>query len=275
MKIPFTKMHAIGNDFIVIDQSDNNYQLTKQQIINLANRHTGIGFDQLLIIEKPTSALVDFKYRIFNSDGGEVEHCGNGARCFYEFIKKNKLSLKEIVRVETKNSILNLFKENNLIKIDMGKPTFNYSEFTELKTTAQDFDILTNSGNKNVTGHFVSLGNPHIVFFVDDINDIHVEQSGMQIQNSGFFSQGINVGFANINSKDEITLKVFERGSGLTLGCGTGACAATVIGNQHFNLNPVLKVNMPGGILQVDYSNSNQLFLLGDAHIVFQGEITL
>ena len=275
MKIPFTKMHAIGNDFIVIDQTDNNYQLTKQQIINLANRHTGIGFDQLLIVEKPTSALVDFKYRIFNNDGGEVEHCGNGARCFFEFIKKNNLSSKEILRVETKNSILNLFKENNLIKIDMGKPTFNYSEFTELKSNAQDFDIHTTSGNKNVTGHFVSLGNPHIVFFVDDINDINVEKSGMQIQNSGFFSQGINVGFANINSKDEITLKVFERGSGLTLGCGTGACAASVIGNQHFNLNPLLTVNMPGGILQVDYSDSNQLFLLGDAHIVFQGEITL
>ena len=275
MKIPFTKMHAIGNDFIVIDQTDNNYQLTKQQIINLANRHTGIGFDQLLIVEKPTSALVDFKYRIFNNDGGEVEHCGNGARCFFEFIKKNNLSSKEILRVETKNSILNLFKENNLIKIDMGKPTFNYSEFTELKSNAQDFDIHTTSGNKNVTGHFVSLGNPHIVFFVDDINDINVEKSGMQIQNSGFFSQGINVGFANINSKDEITLKVFERGSGLTLGCGTGACAASVIGNQHFNLNPLLTVNMPGGILHVDYSDSNQLFLLGDAHIVFQGEITL
>ena len=117
MKIPFTKMHAIGNDFIVINQTQNDYQLTKQQIIHLANRHTGIGFDQLLIIENPNSSSVDFKYRIFNADGGEVEHCGNGARCFFEFIKKNNLSSKKIIRVETKNSILNLFEEKNLIKI--------------------------------------------------------------------------------------------------------------------------------------------------------------
>ncbi|MEK9771502.1 MAG: diaminopimelate epimerase [Nitrosomonadales bacterium] len=275
MKIPFTKMHAIGNDFIVINQTQNDYQLTKQQIIHLANRHTGIGFDQLLIIENPNSSSVDFKYRIFNADGGEVEHCGNGARCFFEFIKKNNLSSKKIIRVETKNSILNLFEEKNLIKIDMGKPTFNFKEFTELNSANQGFVIQSTSGNKNLIGHFVSLGNPHIVFFVDDLNDIYIEQSGLQIQNSGFFSQGINVGFASINSKDEIRLKVFERGSGLTLGCGTGACAATVIGYKHFNLNPLLKVNMPGGSLQVDYSDENQLFLLGDAHIVFEGEITL
>jgi diaminopimelate epimerase len=272
MKIPFTKMQAIGNDFIVINQIDQTYNLSQAQIAKLADRHFGIGFDQLLIIEKSYNPTAfDYKYRIFNADGSEVEHCGNGARCFFEFIQHHKISSKNPITAETLNGSISLTKDDGLITVDMG--TFSIGMKNE---PSLFFDIFSDKKTEEIQGIYIDIGNPHIVFFVNSLKDVDAVRTGMSVQGSSLFPYSVNVGFCEIINSNEIKLVVYERGSGLTLGCGSGACAASIAAIHLKKVeNSLVKVNMPGGSIYTQASADNHILLKGDASIVFEGIIDL
>jgi len=255
----FTKMQGTGNDFVAIDQREHRYGLTKEIIQKLSDRNFGIGFDQLLIVEKSNLKNADFKYRIFNADGGEVEQCGNGARCFYKYIKNYQLSKKTIISVETKSGIIHLSENSNgMVSVDMGLP--------KLKSSKNINDI---------SYHEVSIGNPHAVINLSDnkIPEKKYHDVALDIQNT--YKNGINVGFMSIIDKNSIKLKVFERGSGFTLACGSGACAAAAIAISKYNLETSLNVQMDGGLLQIDWDMKNNINLSGLAEISFEGEVNL
>ena len=259
MKIRFTKMHGIGNDFIVIDQLKTQYNLSPKEISLLSHRQFGIGFDQLLIIEASSNPEAEFRYRIFNADGDEVEQCGNGARCFYHYIKKKNLSKHTQISVETKSGLIVLSKKNeDLISVDMGKPVFK-------KNIS---DLFT----------FVSTGNPHAVLNPMNKSDKWADaiKYAKELQNNTtLFPKGVNVGLMKIIDKNNLRLKVLERGSGLTLACGSGACAATAVAIQKKLVNTPVIVNMDGGDLIIDWDGLNSIIMSGPAKIVFEGEFDL
>jgi len=274
VKIPFTKMHGIGNDFIIINQIDVDYHLSKKIIHQLANRRTGIGFDQMLIIEKSSLEHADFKYRIFNADGSEVAQCGNGARCFFRFIHYHGLSAKKNIVVETKAGILALFdKDNGMIGVDMGEPIFNHEKIPYQQNSQNDLNLLFN--NQKYIFDVISMGNPHAVIKVDDFDSINITEISKNLQTSNAFPESVNVGFLKIKNKKEIRLKVYERGSGLTLACGSGACAAAIIAIQNDWVNNPVKVVMDGGELEIFWKNKHSVVMVGPAQIVYEGLIEL
>jgi len=274
VKIPFTKMHGIGNDFIIINQIDVDYHLSKKIIHQLANRRTGIGFDQMLIIEKSSLEHADFKYRIFNADGSEVAQCGNGARCFFRFIHYHGLSAKKNIVVETKAGILSLFdKDNGMIGVDMGEPIFNHEKIPYQQNSQNDLNLLFN--NQKYIFDVISMGNPHAVIKVDDFANINITEISKNLQTSNAFPESVNVGFLKIKNKKEIRLKVYERGSGLTLACGSGACAAAVIAIQNDWVDNPVKVVMDGGELEIFWKNKQSVVMVGPAQIVYEGLIKL
>ena len=274
VKIPFTKMHGIGNDFIIINQIDVDYHLSKKIIRQLANRRTGIGFDQMLIIEKSSLEHADFKYRIFNADGSEVAQCGNGARCFFRFIHYHGLSAKKNIVVETKAGILSLFdKDNGMIGVDMGEPIFNHEKIPYQQNSQNDLNLLFN--NQKYIFDVISMGNPHAVIKVDDFDSINITEISKNLQTSNAFPESVNVGFLKIKNKKEIRLKVYERGSGLTLACGSGACAAAVIAIQNDWVDNPVKVVMDGGELEIFWKNKQSVVMVGPAQIVYEGLIEL
>jgi diaminopimelate epimerase len=273
MLIPFTKMQGTGNDFIILNQLDVDYGLSKEVIEKIASRQYGIGFDQLLIIENSSNPKAEFKYRIFNADGNEVEQCGNGARCFFQYIVDKKLSTNSSIVVETKSGLITLkYNPKKLVEVNMGEPIFN------------DEDIPFISNNKKlkikiddtlVDINVISMGNPHAVIKIDDFNQCDIKQISESLQNSPQFPKSVNVGFLKTIDKNTIRLKVYERGSGLTLACGTGACAAAVIAiGQKWVTNPVC-VEMDGGQLIINWHDQKDVILMGPAQIVFEGEINL
>ena len=273
MLLPFTKMQGTGNDFIILNQLDVDYGLSKRVIEKLANRQYGIGFDQLLIVENSSNPKAEFKYRIFNADGNEVGQCGNGARCFFQYIINKKLSNNSSIVVETKSGLITLkYNSNELVEVNMGKPIFNYEDIPFIsnneKLKIQIDDTLVDI---NVT----SMGNPHAVIKIDDFNKCDIKEISESLQNSPQFPKSVNVGFLKTIDKNTIRLKVYERGSGLTLACGTGACAAAVIAiGQKWVTNPV-RVEMDGGELIIGWHNQKDVILMGPAQIVFEGEINL
>ena len=274
VKIPFTKMHGIGNDFIIINQIDVDYHLSKKIIHQLANRRTGIGFDQMLIIEKSSLEHADFKYRIFNADGSEVAQCGNGARCFFRFIHYHGLSAKKNIVVETKAGILSLFdKDNGMIGVDMGEPIFNHEKIPYQQNSQNDLNLLFN--NQKYIFDVISMGNPHAVIKVDDFDSINITEISKNLQTSNAFPESVNVGFLKIKNKKQIRLKVYERGSGLTLACGSGACAAAVIAIQNDWVDNPVKVVMDGGELEIFWKNKQSVVMVGPAQIVYEGLIEL
>ncbi len=274
VKIPFTKMHGIGNDFIIINQIDVDYHLSKKIIHQLANRRTGIGFDQMLIIEKSSLEHADFKYRIFNADGSEVAQCGNGARCFFRFIHYHGLSAKKNIVVETKAGILSLFdKDNGMIGVDMGEPIFNHEKIPYQQNSQNDLNLLFN--NQKYIFDVISMGNPHAVIKVNDFDSINITEISKNLQTSNAFPESVNVGFLKIKNKKEIRLKVYERGSGLTLACGSGACAAAVIAIQNDWVDNPVKVVMDGGELEIFWKNKHSVVMVGPAQIVYEGLIEL
>jgi len=274
VKIPFTKMHGIGNDFIIINQIDVDYHLSKKIIHQLANRRTGIGFDQMLIIDKSSLEHADFKYRIFNADGSEVAQCGNGARCFFRFIHYHGLSAKKNIVVETKAGILALFdKDNGMIGVDMGEPIFNHEKIPYQQNSQNDLNLLFN--NQKYIFDVISMGNPHAVIKVDDFANINITEISKNLQTSNAFPESVNVGFLKIKNKKEIRLKVYERGSGLTLACGSGACAAAVIAIQNDWVDNPVKVVMDGGELEIFWKNKQSVVMVGPAQIVYEGLIEL
>jgi diaminopimelate epimerase len=255
----FTKMQGTGNDFIVVDQRDKKFNLSKSLIRKLSDRSFGIGFDQLLILEKSDSYDADFKYRIFNSDGGEVEQCGNGARCFYKYIKDYGLSANSTIKVETLLGITLLSEDSEgLIKVDMGLP-----------------DVRTTINRYGVNYYHVLIGNPHAVINLADNNISEKNYQDVAIDIQSTWEDGINVGFLSIIDKKSIQLKVFERGSGFTMACGSGACAAAAVAISKNKLETPITVNMDGGVVQIDWDMKNTMTLSGSAEISFEGEVNL
>jgi len=274
--INFTKMHGLGNDFVVIDAINQHITLTSEQIRFMSNRHFGIGFDQLLLVEKPVSDNADFKYRIFNADGSEVGQCGNGARCFARFVRDKKLSGKEEICVDTNSGQLLLrFTEQDLITVNMGIPKHNPIEIPLLaEQELMLYKVAVN--DENISFGAVSMGNPHAVIQVENVENAPVDSLGNILENHTIFPERANIGFMQIINKKAIKLRVYERGAAETLACGSGACAAAVIGIEQNLLDNDVCVELPGGNLQISWSGRGEPVLMtGPACHVFDGTIIL
>lgn len=276
MKIRFSKMQGVGNDFVVIDAIRQHISLSPEQIRFLADRHFGVGCDQLLLVEKPTVPEADFRYRIFNADGGEVEQCGNGARCFVRFVHEQGLTDKKEILVETARGIIfPRLEDNGLVTVDMGAPRFAPDEIpfiAEKRASAYGLDVA----GTVVEAGAVSMGNPHAVQIVDNVDTAPVEQQGPLIEHHARFPQRVNAGFMQLVDAHHIRLRVFERGSGETLACGTGACAAAVTGIQWGKLATPVTVTMRGGDLTIRWEGEGKpVMMTGPAVTVFEGEITI
>jgi diaminopimelate epimerase len=274
--IIFTKMHGLGNDFVVIDAINQHIALTPEQIRLMSNRHFGIGFDQLLLVEKPVSDNADFKYRIFNADGSEVAQCGNGARCFARFVRDKKLSGKDEIRVDTDSDQLLLrFNENNLITVNMGIPRHKPAEIPVLAERESLIYKVAVNGIERTFGA-VSMGNPHAVIQVNDVKTASVAELGQALESHAFFPERANIGFMQVINRNHIKLRVYERGAAETLACGSGACAAVVIGIERNLLDHEVCVELPGGGLEISWSGRGEPVLMtGPAISVFDGTINL
>ena len=275
--IKFTKMHGLGNDFVVIDAINQQISLSSEQIQFLADRNFGIGCDQLLLVEKPASDNADFKYRIFNADGSEVAQCGNGARCFARFVRDKNLSSKNEIIVDTDSGQLLLnFDADGLITVNMGIPKHAPQQIP-LKTEEESlfYTIPVNDTEKAFSA--VSMGNPHAVIQVSDINTAPVLELGKALENHVFFPERANIGFMQIINRQHIKLRVYERGAAETLACGSGACAAVVIGiEQNLLDRKNICVELPGGQITINWSGRGQaVFMTGPAQTVFEGQIEL
>ena len=275
MKIKFSKMHGLGNDFVVIDGMRQYVAFTPEQIRALGDRHTGIGFDQLLLVEPPEAPGADFRYRIFNADGSEVEQCGNGARCFVRFVHDQKLTDKNAIVVETKRGIIHpRLEADGLVTVDMGQPRFTPAEIPfESDTDAAEQPLQLPDGTTLMIGA-VSMGNPHAVTVVADVDTAPVAVQGPQVENHARFPQRVNAGFMQIEDRHNIRLRVYERGAGETLACGTGACAAVVSGIRRGLLDSPVLVQTRGGDLNIAWHGAGQpVIMTGPAVTVFTGEI--
>jgi diaminopimelate epimerase len=281
MRLPFTKMQGAGNDFIVLDATRGPVELTPEQARRLADRRFGIGADQLLVVDPSPDpgAGIDFGYRIFNSSGDEVEHCGNGARCFVRFVHARGLTTKKTVRVQTVNNVLELrLRDDGQVTVDMSLPVFEHARIPFDGQGLQPrregaFQLWPVVG---VEVAVLSMGNPHAVMRVDDVQAAAVATLGPQLQQQACFPRGVNVGFMQVLSPREIHLRVYERGAGETLACGTGACAAVVAGIRLGWLTRQVTVHARGGDLWIEYpSDEGSVFMTGPAETVYEGEIEL
>ncbi|MFZ3223081.1 MAG: diaminopimelate epimerase [Rugosibacter sp.] len=275
MNIRFTKMQGAGNDFVVINALAEPFALSPAQIKQLADRHFGIGCDQLLVVEKATRPEADFRYRIFNADGGEVEQCGNGARCFVRFVHDEGLTTQRQIRVETLSGIISpRLEDNGQVTVDMGQPRFLPDEIPFISDSQAVIQTLQ-VGEAAVGITVVSMGNPHAVQVVADIDTAMVETLGPRIESHPRFPQRVNAGFMQIVDVHTIRLRVYERGAGETLACGTGACAAVVAGMRRGLLASPVRVITRGGDLSIVWDGQGSVLLTGPAVSVFSGEIKL
>ena len=276
MNLEFSKMHGLGNDFMVIDAINQSVDLSTTQVRSLADRHRGIGFDQLLLVEAATTAAADFRYRIYNADGGEVGQCGNGARCFMRFVHDRGLSEKSELCVETRSGQLQLVLEaDGQVTVDMGEPRlapadipFDAAEF------AQTYALEVDNETLEITA--LSMGNPHAIILVDAVKTAPVERLGPLIENNPRFPQRVNAGFMQIIDPEHIRLRVYERGAGETQACGSGACAAVVAGRLRDQLAPRVNVSLTGGNLVVKWAGEGHpVYMTGPATQVYRGHIDL
>ncbi|MBK8133925.1 MAG: diaminopimelate epimerase [Gammaproteobacteria bacterium] len=274
MLLPFTKMHGLGNDFVVIDAVTQEVNLTPEIVRHLSDRHFGIGCDQLLVVEPPQRPDVDFHYRIFNADGGEVGQCGNGARCLARFVREQKLTTKTRIRVETTTGILELaVLSDDLYQVALGVPRFAPEDIPfVVPARAPRYQLDIDGQNHGFSA--LSLGNPHAVLEVAAVAHAPVAELGAKIGRHPNFPEGVNVGFMAVCNRHTIDLRVFERGAGETLACGSGACAAAVAGIQTDLLDSPVRVHLPGGTLTINWAGEGQPVLLtGPAVTVYQGRI--
>ena len=276
MQLTFTKMQGAGNDFVVIDGFSTPIALTAAQIKKIANRNFGVGCDQLLLVEKTLLPNVDFKYRIFNADGGEVEQCGNGARCFVRFVVDKALTQKREITVETASGLITLtLQDDGQVTVNMGAPIFEPAKIPFISDARQS-QYLLKLRQENLSICAVSMGNPHAVTLVDDVETADVATLGPQIESHINFPQRVNAGFMQIINPHEIKLRVYERGSGETLACGTGACAASVSGMMLGLLQSPVLVHARGGDLTIAWQGEGKpVMMTGSAEIVFEGSITI
>ncbi|MDS4031695.1 MAG: diaminopimelate epimerase [Candidatus Contendobacter sp.] len=276
MKLNFTKMHGLGNDFVVIDGINQTVMLESAQVRRLADRHFGIGCDQVLLVEAPDRPETDFRYRIFNADGGEVEQCGNGARCFARFVRDRQLTDKDDLRVMTAAGPLRLrLLPEGQVAVDMGQPRLEPADAPFFATErAARYPIAADGAELEIG--VVSMGNPHAVLMVDNVDQTPVAHLGPLLERHGRFPQRANVGFMQIVAPDHVRLRVFERGTGETLACGSGACAAVVVGRLWGLLWPNVRVELPGGELRIHWAGEGEpVTLTGPATTVFEGWIEL
>lgn len=276
MKLRFTKMHGLGNDFVVIDATRAPVELTPARVRAIADRHFGVGCDQLLVVEPASQPGVDFRYRIFNADGGEVEQCGNGARCFVRFVHDKGLSDKREIRVETRSGIIApCLREDGLVTVDMGVPELAPARIPFLS----DSDAVVQPlpvGEVTVAITAVSMGNPHAVQVVADVDAAPVAEQGALIERHERFPARVNAGFMQVLEPHRVRLRVFERGAGETLACGTGACAAVVAGLLRGLLESPVRVETRGGELEIAWAGlDTPVLMTGPAVSVFEGEMEL
>ena len=286
MRLTFTKMHGQGNDFIMLNGITQPHacSLGAAQIRKLADRHFGIGCDQLLLVEKTHTPNVDFRYRIFNADGGEVEQCGNGARCFAQFVREEGLSNKTAIRVETMSGVIEpRIEADGLIRVNMGAPRFAPSEIP-FKADAEALKYPLNIQGMLLSIGALSMGNPHAVQLVRDVDQAPVRDDGPLIENHERFPQRVNAGFMQVLARAHIRLRVWERGAGETLACGTGACAAVVTGIRWGLLDETVRVTTRGGDLAVTWRGRSKekndgdrepVMMSGAATTAFRGEIEI
>lgn len=287
MKLHFTKMQGAGNDFVVIDAISQSIDFTPDQWKRIGDRRFGIGADQILVVEKSSSADCDFRYRIFNQDGGEVEQCGNGARAFVKFVTEKGLTSKSAIRVETMKGIITpRLEADGSITVDMGAPVLDpalvpfdaagLSAILQGEDTVFPLDFVLGGAPHTVAMSVVSMGNPHAVQVVEDVDAAPVEASGPLIEHHPRFPRRVNAGFMQVLGRGHIRLRVFERGAGETLACGTGACAAVVAGIRRGLLDSPVKVSARGGDLSVAWAGGDApVYLSGPAVTVYEGDMVL
>jgi diaminopimelate epimerase len=294
MRLKFTKMHGVGNDFVVLDGISQRIELTGPELRRLADRHFGVGADQILVVERPRRPEVDFGYRIFNADGGEVEQCGNGARCFVRFVRDKGLTTKREIQVETRSGVITpRLEEDGQVRVDMGPPAFEPARIpfdatglAPLRELPASSPLAAGSRAIDVwpldvygrTAHVVvvSMGNPHAVQLVADLEAAPVATQGPLVESHPRFPQRVNAGYMQVLDRSRIGLRVYERGTGETLACGTGACAAVVAGIRLGLLDSPVTVATRGGELTIRWSGAdNPVYMTGPAETVFEGEIEI
>lgn len=270
--IAFTKMHGLGNDFMVIDNQEESVELDPATILRLSDRHTGVGFDQLLVVERPSVPGAEFDYRIFNADGDEVEHCGNGARCFARFVSDRGMTNNRSIRVNTRNGLITLvLQDDGQVMVEMGVPVFEPAGVPFLADAQAPFYDLDVAGARYPVGA-ASIGNPHVLLQVDDVDTAEVERLGPLIENHERFPRRVNVGFMQLIDRQHLRLRVFERGVGETRACGSGACAAVAIAHRQGLLDKTASVTLPGGELKIHWPNENSsIEMTGPCSTVFEG----
>jgi diaminopimelate epimerase len=287
MKLKFTKMHGAGNDFVVIDAINQQLDLGPEQWRRLADRRFGVGADQILIVERPATPDSDFRYRIYNNDGGEVEQCGNGSRAFVRFVSDKGLTDKRSIRVETMSGIITpRLEDDGSITVDMGAPVLEPARVpfdaagldavAEGRDTLWPITVSLKGQEQAVLVSTVSMGNPHAVQVVDDVETAPVLETGPQIEHHPRFPRRVNAGFMQVLDRNHVKLRVYERGAGETLACGTGACAAVVAGIRRGLLDAPVQVQARGGKLTINWAGEGQpVYMSGPAETVFEGEIEI
>ena len=277
MELKFTKMQGLGNDFVVLDFTDKVIPLSAEQAAHIADRHFGVGCDQILIVEKSTREDIDFKYRILNADGSEVGQCGNGARCFVRFVHEKGLSSKNPIMVETLAGEMTLHADadTNLVTVDMGAPRFEPTE-VPIKAEQRQDRYQASVGGHSYQFSALSMGNPHAVLIVDDVTTAPVLSLGAALESHDIFPEKANIGFMQINDRNDISLRVFERGSGETIACGSGTCAAVVAGIQANLLDNKVTAHLTGGDLTIQWLGSDHsVMMTGPAQTSFEGVISI
>lgn len=272
----FSKMHGLGNDFVVVDAVTQNVYFPEEVIKKLADRHRGIGFDQMLIVEPPYDPELDFHYRIFNADGSEVAQCGNGARCFARFVTLKGLTDKKDIAVSTSNGKMILtVQDDGMIRVNMGEPVWEPAKIPFIANKFEKNYILRTDIQTVLCGA-VSMGNPHCTLVVDDVETANVAELGPLLENHDRFPERVNVGFMQVINPNHIKLRVYERGAGETQACGSGACAAAAIGIMQGLLENKVQVDLPGGSLWIEWQGEGHpLYMTGDATHIYDGVIKL
>lgn len=275
MKLHFTKMQGAGNDFVVVDATRAPFRPDPALLRHLSDRRFGVGCDQILVVEPPSASDVDFDYRIFNADGSEVGQCGNGSRALARFVRERGLSAKDVIRVRTQTSVLELrYAGGNRYRVDMGVPRLAPEQIPLLIESRELLYQLRLSNGERVEFGAASMGNPHAVLAVDDVDLARVHELGESLQQHPAFPQSVNVGFLQVLDRQHVRLRVYERGAGETLACGSGACAAVVVGRLWGRLDARVEVQVRGGELTIEWAGENTPVLMtGPAETVFEGEL--
>jgi diaminopimelate epimerase len=276
MELEFTKMHGLGNDFVVVNGLEHTLHLTGEQIRFLADRHFGVGCDQVLLIEPAGTDEADIRYRIFNADGEEAQQCGNGARCIADFLRRQGIIAKDVITAETARGLIRIYAlEDGNFKVDMGRPRFEPDAVPIVSDGRRERYSLA-LADTTVKVYALSMGNPHAVLEVDDVDTAAVATLGREIQQLDVFPEGVNVGFMQILDGNHIRLRVYERGAGETLACGSGACAAVAAGRMAARLDNEVDVGLKGGHLLVSWEKEGEpVWMSGPATMVYNGRIEL